>query len=344
MDKLVIASVRKSAGKTSAVVGLAKALKKKPGYMKPFGDRLLYRKKRLWDYDSAVIANLLGLDQNPEDITIGFEHSKLRYMFDKESTMNKLAEIAAASGKGKDVLFVEAGRDISYGESVNLDAMSVAKAIDARLLLVVSGDPDIVIDDIAFVKRHVNLDGAKFAGVLINKVQDTQDFKDTYMPRVAEFGVPVLGVLPHLPELSHFSVAYLADRLFAKVITAEGAMNRVVENIFIGAMSANAALQNPLFKKGGKLIITSGDRADMILAALDTNTAGIIVTNNVLPASSIISKAAEKNVPLLVVPGDTYATAKQIEVMEPLLTKEDSAKVELLGETFKKNVDLKAIL
>ena len=343
MEKLVIASVRKSAGKTSVAVGLAKAQKGKAGYMKPFGDRLLYRKKRLWDYDSAVMANLLGLDQNPEDITIGFEHSKLRYMFDAQSTKDKLAEIAKASGSGKDVLYVEGGKDISYGMSVNLDAISVARAVDAKLLFVVSGDADAIVDDVTFVKRHMDLKGIKFSGVIINKVADPQDFRDTYLPRVAETGVQVLGVIPSLPELSHFSVSYLADRLFAKVITAEGAMNKTVENIFIGAMSATAALQNPLFKKAGKLIITSGDRSDMILAALDTDTAGIIVTNNVLPPSSIISKAAEKNIPLLVVPGDTYATAKQIEGLEPLLTKDDTAKVELLAQTVKKNVDMKAL-
>jgi BioD-like phosphotransacetylase family protein len=343
MEKLVVASARRGAGKTCVVVGLAKALKRKSGYMKPFGDRLLYKKKRLWDYDSALVVNLLGLDQSPEDITIGFEHSKLRYMFDAKTTKERLVEIATASSKGKDVLFVEGGRDLSYGMSVNLDASSVTRALSARMLVVVSGDPDAVVDDIAFVKRSSDLRGVNLAGVIVNKVQDPQDFRDTYLPRVEETGLEVLGVLPSLPELSRFTVSYLADRLFAKVVTAEQALNRTVENIFIGAMSASAALQNPLFKKAGKLIITSGDRSDMILAALETDTAGIIVTNNVLPSSTIISKAAERNVPLLVVPTDTYQTAKQIDDMEPLLTKDDAAKVELLVSAIRKNVNLKSI-
>ena len=56
MRRLVLASMREAAGKTSLIVGLGKAIEKPFGYMKPFGDRLLYRKKRLWDYDSALIA------------------------------------------------------------------------------------------------------------------------------------------------------------------------------------------------------------------------------------------------------------------------------------------------
>ncbi len=59
MDKVVIGSMRKSAGKTSIIVGIAGALKKKMAYLKPFGERLLYRKKRLWDYDSALITAYL---------------------------------------------------------------------------------------------------------------------------------------------------------------------------------------------------------------------------------------------------------------------------------------------
>ena len=54
MDKLVMASMRQDAGKTSVILGMAEASERKIGYMKPFGDRLHYRKKRLWDYDGRL--------------------------------------------------------------------------------------------------------------------------------------------------------------------------------------------------------------------------------------------------------------------------------------------------
>ena len=45
MEKYVFASIRSNAGKTSLILGIARALKKNIAYMKPFGDRLLYKKK-----------------------------------------------------------------------------------------------------------------------------------------------------------------------------------------------------------------------------------------------------------------------------------------------------------
>ena len=58
MNKWVIASMRKSAGKTSVIVGIAAALNKKMAYIKPFGERMLYRKK-------TALGLRLGPDHQP---------------------------------------------------------------------------------------------------------------------------------------------------------------------------------------------------------------------------------------------------------------------------------------
>ena len=170
------------------------------------------------------------------------------------------------------------------------------------------------------------------------------DFKETYLPQIRRIGVPVLGVIPYQKDLTYFSVNYLSERLFAKVITGENYLNRTVKNIFIGAMSVNAALQQPLLKKEGILMITGGDRTDMILVALDYQAVGIILTNNVVPPSHTISKAAERKVPLLMVPYDTYETARRIDSMEPLMTKDEKQKIELLGTLIKDNVNIQEIV
>ncbi|HOX94702.1 MAG TPA: AAA family ATPase, partial [Syntrophales bacterium] len=83
MKKLIVASVHENAGKTSIIVGLCKVLNRKFGYLKPFGYRILYRKKRLWDYDAALMTNLFGLDESPSDMSIGFQHSKMSFMLDE---------------------------------------------------------------------------------------------------------------------------------------------------------------------------------------------------------------------------------------------------------------------
>ena len=344
MKTIVVGSTHKSAGKTSLIVGLAKAAGTSAGYMKPLGDRLLYRKKRLWDYDAALITNVFNLEGNPEEMTIGFEHAKLKYMYDAEGTKAKLAEMVAFASEGKDVVFVEGGETLSYGASINLDPMAVAKQLGASLVLIAGGSESTIVDDIAFVKRYVDLTGIDFAGVIVNKVRNLEDYKATHLEDVAGLGVRVLGVVPFEAELTKLSVGHLAERLLAKVIAGETGLGAKVNAIMVGAMSTNAALQNPLFKKDGKLVITGGDRSDLVIAAIESNTSGIILTNNVLPPSNIISKASERGIPLLLVPFDTYQTASQIESIDPLLVKDDTRKMELLGQMVKEHVSLSDIV
>ena len=64
--------LNKNAGKTGIIIGLGKIINKKIGYLKPFGDRLLYRKKRLWDYDSAIISKIFDIEESPEGMSFGF--------------------------------------------------------------------------------------------------------------------------------------------------------------------------------------------------------------------------------------------------------------------------------
>jgi BioD-like phosphotransacetylase family protein len=344
MHRLVIASMRRSAGKTSIIVGLGQASGKKIGYLKPFGDRLLYRKKRLWDYDAALIENIFKLEDNPEELSIGFDHSKLRFMYSEETTRAKLEEMIGLVAAGRDLLVLEAGRELSYGVSVHLDAVSLARATGGTLIFVLSGDEGTILDDATFIRQHVQLENVKVGGLILNRIGDVEDFRATYLPMVQALGMPVLGLLPQLPELSRLSLAFLSESLFAKVIAGEEGLGREVKQIFVGAMSTDAALRNPLFTKPDKIVITSGDRSDMILAALDGETAAIVLTNNILPPANLISLASERKVPLLLVSMDTYETAKQIDAIEPLLTQADAGKIELLGRTVKERVDLAALL
>jgi BioD-like phosphotransacetylase family protein len=344
MEKLVVTSMRHNAGKTSVIIGLANALNKKIGYIKPFGDKLLYRKKRLWDYDAALIASIFSLEEPPEDMSIGFNHSRLLYVLDRDSTKNKVLELQERVDKNADVIFIESGKDISYGVSVNLDAMSLAAFLEAQLIVVISGNEETVLDDITFLVKHIDTDGVNFKGVILNKIPNAADFIDIHLPKIKQMGINILGVIPYYEELPRFSVHYLAERLFAKVITCSSQLNRNAKNIVIGAMSVTAAKENPLFYQANKVFITSGDRNDLINAAMDTHSAAIILTNNISPSQDVISKATELEIPLLLVTSDTYSVARQIDTMEPLLTKEDTDKITLIEKMILGHVNLNEFL
>ena len=342
MDRFVVASLRQGAGKTSVIIGIAKALNRKIGYIKPFGERFLYRKKRLWDYDAALITNIFGLDDHPEEMSIGFHHSKLLYMLDEETTREKLNELVCSAGDGKEIFFAECGKDLTYGASIHLDALSIARELCAELIVVASGDEDAILDDVIFFTKYIQKKEVRCKGIIINKVANTDDFCDTRLPKIKQQGVEVLGVIPYCRELPYFSVSYLADRLFAKIITGEENLNQTVKNVFVGSMSVGAALTSPLFQEVSKVVITSGDRIDMVTAALESKATAVILTNNVFPPPDLIAKAAGMGVPLLLVSPDTYEIARQIEGMESLPTKDDAGKIALIEQMVRTHVNLES--
>ncbi len=339
-SRIVFASMCENAGKTSVIVGLGKALGKRIGYMKPMGDRLLYQKKRLWDYDSALVTSIFELKELPENITLGFEHSKLGYMYDKAQRFQKLTEIAENIEGDSDFLFIESGKDIKYGSSVDMDAIGIARELDASVVLLVSGTEDEIMDQLSFFTGSVDLEGIDILGAIINKVTDPEDFEATYSDAISQMGMNVIGILPYKEELTYFTMDFLANMLFAKILAGEQNLSNSVKEIFVGAMSASAAQRDPGFRKEGKLIITSGDRSDMILAAIDSDTAGIILTNNILPTPNIISKAEAKGIPLLLSHSDTFRVAKQIDDAEALLTKDNKASIAEFQSLVEDNIDL----
>jgi uncharacterized protein len=343
VKNIIIGSVSENAGKTSLIVGLAKAMGSKFSYIKPFGDRLIYRKKRLWDYDSAIITNIFGLEQSSEEMTIGFEHSKLRYMYDEAGTKAKLLDMARKLSNEKEPLFIEGGKDLTYGASIRLDTLSLARYTDGKLILIISGDEGTVIDDITFIKKYVDMAGIDY-GVIINKVNNLEDYKNTFLKEIKSMGIKVIGVVPFEAELTYVAMSYLAEKLQARVIAGEGGLRRRVKHIFVGSMSGDAAVAYPQFKQDCKLAIVSGDRSDYIVGALESSTSGIILTNNVLPPQSLISKASDLDIPLLLVPFTTFETAKQVDDAVPLLTKDDTEHIQLLKKLAEKYIDIQSIL
>jgi BioD-like phosphotransacetylase family protein len=341
MEKIVVASVSKGAGKTSLIVGMARALARPFGYLKPLGDRMIYREKKVWDYDAELVASAFNMKENPEDMTIGFEHSKLRYMYDEEGRKRRLQEMIVHAGK--ELLFVEGAENLRYGASLGMDPLSLTRDIGGKLLILINGSGDVLMDDTIFVKDYLDMTHVAFKGIIYNNVQNPDDFETVYLREIRKRGIPVLGVLPYKKDLTFVTADFLAKRLFAKVVTGEKGLNRLVKNILVGAMSVNALYQTPLLEREGKLFITPGDRADMIVAAIESDAACIVLTNNILPSSSVISKAYERSIPLLLVPQDTYRVATKIDAVEPLMATTDTQKIDLLERMVRDHVSLKEI-
>ena len=75
-----------------------------------------------------------------------------------------------------------------------------------------------------------------------------------------------------MPLLSKPTMASIRDELNAEVLNSRKRLSNIVEDIIVGAMGANNAVR---FFQPGTLIITPGDREDIVLAA--ANEKGEIV-------------------------------------------------------------------
>lgn len=77
----------------------------------------------------------------------------------------------------------------------------------------------------------------------------------------------------------------------------------------------------------------------MIVAALESDTSCVILTNNIVPSLTIIAKASEVNIPLILVPDDTYNLARQIDSMDLVISRNETEKIDLIETLVDQYVD-----
>ncbi|MFQ6089879.1 MAG: DRTGG domain-containing protein, partial [Candidatus Bipolaricaulia bacterium] len=63
--------------------------------------------------------------------------------------------------------------------------------------------------------------------------------------------------------------------------------------------------------------------ADMQLASFEVSTSCLILTGGIYPDPTVLSKADELGIPVLLVPDDTYIAARRVEAVEPRLSPEE---------------------
>jgi BioD-like phosphotransacetylase family protein len=77
----------------------------------------------------------------------------------------------------------------------------------------------------------------------------------------------------------------------------------------------------------------------MIVAALESDTSCVILTNNIVPSPTIIAKASEVNIPLILVPDDTCNVARQIDSMDLVISRNETEKIDLIETLVDQYVD-----
>jgi BioD-like phosphotransacetylase family protein len=315
MATIYVMSMESFAGKTVFCLGLARKLAGdglSVGYIRPLTEAAKQREQA--NTCAAIMKRYLGLTESMDVLNpVMVDGETLDWILsDREvDYTKKMTDAFKIASAGKDVMVAEGVSGLSEGFMIGLDARTTANLLNANCLLLVRPKDEMIADTILSAKNWLR---ERVRGVVFNAVPRgmVEFVTESLTPYLNRKGVKVYAVIPEDRMLMAVTVRELVDRLGAKVVCAPDHLDTLVENVMVGAMSAENALSY-LRRKPHKVVITGGDRPDIQLAALETSTSCLILSGNLNPSPIILGRADELGVPVLISQQDTLTTATLVE-------------------------------
>jgi phosphate acetyltransferase len=223
---------------------------------------------------------------------------------------------------GTDYTDVGASTELSFNARLALE-------LRAPVLLVVSGrdrTPDEVGDAIAFAERSLSEQHCEVLGVVVNRAEPAQvDAVVAAAPRPA--AAPLIGVVPEEPLLSAPTMGQLLRATSARLIQgADERLDREVLSVTVCAMTLPRVLEN---LSPDVLVITPGDRADVIVGAVLAHRsqtfpplAGLLLSGGIDPDPPVqrLIEGLALRLPIAVTPLNTYEAASVTSTTHGALT------------------------
>ncbi|RPK50421.1 phosphate acetyltransferase [Streptomyces sp. ADI93-02] len=190
--------------------------------------------------------------------------------------------------------------------------------------------------------------GCDVLAMIVNRVasEDRQEIAERLR---AQLPVPC-SVLPDDPALSAPTVAQITTALSGTVLLGDdsGLARDALDFVFGGAMLPN--LLKALTP--GCMVVTPGDRADLVIGSLAAHSAGtppiagVLLTLNERPGEEILRLAARlaPGTPVVAVAGGSFPTAGELFALEGKLNAATPRKAETALGLFERHVDTGALL
>jgi uncharacterized protein len=302
MATLYVASTETFVGKSALCAALLDRFQSRGntvGYMKPLSVSVTQTEQGALDEDAQLMRELFGLQEAPNQIapvlaTTSLIEEVLRGQ--QPDYQSKVRSAYDAVAKDKQVVVLEGTNTWAEGALLDLSTDQVSDLLQAPVLLISRFRAISAVDPIIAAHRYLS---QRLLGVVLNQVSQSRlsYVKETVVPFLERSNIPVIGVVPHDPEIEAPAVRDIVRQINAQVVI-EGDLERRVEHLAVGAMSPESALR--FFRRQpNKVVVTGGDRPDLQLAALETSTSCLILTGNIRPATTVLDRAAQRNVPIL---------------------------------------------
>lgn len=355
-NSLYITATEANSGKSVICLGVMEMLLRmidKVAFFRPIiRDDACPHDPAIVDHDIHLIAEHFNLDIQRQDM-YGLTGTEAELMWSTGRKSELIDLILAKHGKLMEnhefVLFE--GTDFAHSTGAfEFDINSeLAKLLQAPVLLVANAH-NRSIDETA---RSVELSfdslrskGCDVVATVVNRVRPGEQeivIKTIKQMRFAKN--QLVFAMPNRRTLNLPTVGQVAETLGAKVIHGEDQLNRNVHSFTVAAMQMHNFLQRMTH---GTLVITSGDRSDVIVACLASLTskampkiAGIVLTGGLVPEKPIqeLIQGFSRTVPILSVQENTFPTAIRVENVCAKLTPKDERKVARALAAFERSVD-----
>ncbi|MBI5231776.1 MAG: phosphotransacetylase family protein [Coriobacteriales bacterium] len=347
MKCLIVASTEPYAGKSAISAALLEEASDagiKTAYFKPLGTMPVDDNGQVTDRDAQYICTIATC-RAPAHVVcpVVLTHELMENLLagrlpDLAERVREAYPVAAGDA---DLLIVEGPWDFFQGAAFGLDLRRLTDLLCGSVLLVDRpGSRDLPEE--ALVAR--GLLGDSFLGVIFNDVPEVraQRLRDSVAPYMERQGVRVFGVIPHDSKLSSVTAAEVVEALDGTVLAAEDRLDEPIESFMVGAMGQEKALRY-FRRRARKAVVTGGDRSDVQLAALETDTRAVVLTGNLPPSSLFLARAEDLGVPMILVGMDTLTAVERMEALFGHVRIHDPSKVARIREMFSAAVDTKSL-
>lgn len=353
MQTFFIAPTDFGVGLTSISLGLVRALERgglKVGFFKPIAQP--HPSDTGPERSSELVARTHGI-KPPTPLSLA-QVERMLGEGQLDELLEEIIRLYQQACIGNDVVVVEGmvpTRHASYAARVNLH---LAKSLDAEVILVSAPENEVLSELSGRVELQAQLFGGprdpKVLGVILNKVRTDESMADfatrlrEHSPLLRGNDFRLLGCIPYQADLNAPRTRDVAELLGAQVLNAGDYEQRRMNKIIICARTVANTV--PLLKPG-TLVVTPGDRDDIILAVSlaainGVPLAGLLLTSDSKPDPRILELcrgALQAGLPILSVSTGSYDTANQLNSLNREIPVDDRERAEFITDFVASHLD-----
>ncbi|OMG63438.1 phosphate acetyltransferase [Stutzerimonas balearica] len=326
MHTLFLAPTGFGGGLNSISLGLIRSLQAaglKVGFFKPIAQPFPVDQGR--ERSCILVENTLSL-KSPEPLALEqverqLANGELDLML--EEVVSRFQQVAL----DKDVVIVEGMVPTTTSDYTSQINTHLAKSLDAEVILIAAQGKDSLKRMAERIEIQAQQFGGakdpKVLGVILNKVKSDDGVPafierlKEHLPLLGSADFQLLGAIPFEEELNALRTRDIGELLGAQVLHAGEADQRRVKKIVLCARAVPNTV--PLLQPG-VLVVTPGDRDDIILAASlaslnGVKLAGLLLCSDFAPDPRILElcKAAlDGGLPVMTVTTGSYDTATSL--------------------------------